>query len=181
MGEPLARRTRPALVRCLQPRVLVTVEGTMEVLMSRGARSNLVVVLLGCCSILASSCESGGATSTSFFGSWDVNTKLVAASQAVNPDYQPGDIRIDVWQFSGTPEACTLTTKDGSVPGVVDGTVGTFDVDVPLDGIIVTKVHIAAFLTGSSSMKGTINADYWDSRFGYKVGMDAWTFEAVKR
>jgi len=130
---------------------------------------------------LLAHCDGGTATSADFFGAWDVNTKLVAASDAVNPDYQPGDIRIDMWQFSGTPEACTLTTKDGTVPGVIDGTVGTFDTEVPLDGIIVMKVHIQVFLTSSGSMKGTINADYWDSRFNYKVGVDAWSFEGVKR
>ncbi len=116
-----------------------------------------------------------------FFGRWDVNTKLVAASDAVNPNYRVGDIRIDVWTIAGTGARCTLTSKDGTMPGAVSGTVGTFDVSVPLDGIIVMQVHIEAYLTSSRSMKGTIRAEYWDSRFGYKVGLDAWTFEGVRR
>lgn len=116
-----------------------------------------------------------------FVGQWDVNTKLVAASDAVNPHYRVGDIRVDVWTIACAAERCTLTTKDGTMPGIVRGTAAAFDVSVPLDGIIVMQVHIEATLTSSGSMKGTINADYWDSRFGYKVGLDAWTFQGVKR
>ncbi len=139
-----------------------------------GLLGSLVALMLACSGADA-------AVPASFLGIWDVNTKLVTASDAVNPNYRVGDIRIDVWKIAGTEERCTLTTKDGTMPGAIRGTAAIFDVSVPLDGIIVMQVHVEGFLTSSRSMKGTIKADYWDSRFGYKVGLDAWTFEGVRR
>ncbi|MFO0745326.1 MAG: hypothetical protein U1F43_06555 [Myxococcota bacterium] len=138
-------------------------------------------VLLAFVALLLTRGSAKAAEPADFFGRWEVTTKLVTAYDAVNPNYRPGDIRVDVWTITGDVAGCSLTTKDGSMPGVVQGTAAVFDVAVPLDGIIVMKVHIEAYLTSSGSMKGTINADYWDSRFGYKVGLDAWTFEGVKR
>lgn len=116
-----------------------------------------------------------------FYGVWDVNTLLTAASDAVNPDYQAGDLRIDVWQISGDSGQPTLTTRDGTVAGQIATNQAEFYAEVPLDNIILMRMVISAFLTSSRSMKGTISAEYWDTRFGYKVGLDAWTFEGLRR
>ncbi len=148
-------------------------------------RKALLSTIVAAMALLVPALDASGADAaphpSSFFGTWDVNIKLVTASGAVNPNYKPGDIRIDVWRFAGDGARCALTTKDGTVQGAIRGTVASFQTDVPLDGIIVMRVHIEAHLTSSGSMRGTINADYWDSRFGYKVGMDAWSLRGQKR
>ncbi len=121
------------------------------------------------------------AGSADFMGDWDVNTTLVAASGAVNQDYKPGDLRIEVWRISGSLDQPVLTTKDGSIHGRISGDAAQFLADVPVGQIVVMRIRIEAGLTSSRSMRGTINADYWDRRFGTKIGLDAWTFEAQRR
>lgn len=121
------------------------------------------------------------ADSTDFFGVWGVNTRLTAASDAVNPDYRVGDLRIDVWQVGGNAAAPTLTTRDGTVAGQISGNQAVFVADVPLDQILVMRIQISAWLTSSRSIAGTITAQYWDTRFGHQIGLDAWSFEGIRR
>lgn len=125
--------------------------------------------------------RSGHAGDQDFVGVWDVNTRLTVASGPVNPTYKPGDLRVDVWQIGGVPAQSWLTTKDGTMQGTIANSQARYIADVPLGQIIVMRVAIGCYLTSSRSMKGTISAEYWDRRFGYKVGLDAWTFEALKR
>lgn len=121
------------------------------------------------------------AESANFFGIWDVNTRLTAASNAVNQGYRAGDLRVEVWQLGGTLTAPTLTTRDGTVAGQISGDQAVFAVDLPLSQILVMRLQISASLTSSRSIAGTITAEYWDTRFGYKIGLDAWSFEGIRR
>lgn len=116
-----------------------------------------------------------------FLGEWDVNTRLTAASDAVNPNYRVGDLRTDVWRISGSVAQPSLTTRDGTLQGRIVGGQAEFLAEIALGAIIVMRVQIGAFQTSSRSMSGTIRAEYWDRRFGYMVGLDAWTFEAFRR
>ncbi len=115
-----------------------------------------------------------------FFGVWDVNTILTAGSDPVNPSYKEGDLRIDVWTIAGTLEKATLTGNQGTVPGRTTGTVAAFEIAANTGLGIIAKGKFDLYLTSSASLKGTITADYFSAQFGYKVGLDAWTAEAVK-
>jgi len=116
-----------------------------------------------------------------FFGIWDVNTYLTAASNPVNRDYEPGDVRADVWRIDGTALQSTLTTRDGTMPGQIANGQAEYYAEVPVGQIVLMRIMIAASLTSSRSMKGTIRAEYWDRRFGTQIGLDAWTFEGLRR
>lgn len=121
------------------------------------------------------------ADEAAFYGVWDVNTRLTAASAAVNPDYRPGDLRIDVWQIRSGPGSPTLTTRDGTIAGRIAGDQAQFYAEVPVGNIILMRLLVSAFLDSSRSMAGTITAEYWDTRFGYKAGLDAWSFGVLRR
>ena len=149
-----------------------------------------VLVLLGAVTGCTSSAPAGGGgtgpgtgtgTGEDFFGVWDVNTKLTAGSDPVNPSYKEGDLRIDVWTIAGTLDKASLTGNQGTVHGRIDGTNATFEIQVDTGLGIIAKGRFDLFLTSSASLKGTIKADYYSAQFGYKVGLDAWTAEGVKR
>ncbi|MCC6750368.1 MAG: hypothetical protein IT371_22070 [Deltaproteobacteria bacterium] len=149
----------------------------------RVARGAILLASVACAAFFISLFVACGGTGKpeDFFGVWDVNTKLVAGSSPVNPQYKEGDIRADAWTIAGTLDQASLTGNQGTVPGRIVGTTATFDIQVNTGLGIVAKGHFELFLTGSRSLKGTINADYFSAQFGYKVGMDAWSAEAVKR
>lgn len=116
-----------------------------------------------------------------FFGVWDVDTYLTAASNPVNRDYRPGDVRAEVWRIEGAGGQASLTSSQGTMPGRIAGGQAQFYAEAPLGQVLVMRILIEAALSSSRSMKGTIRAEYWDARFGTQVGLDAWTFEALRR
>lgn len=55
-----------------------------------------------------------------------------------------------------------------------------FSTVIPTRLNLTVKIEIACFLTSSRSMKGTIKSQYFGT-FNNYVGLDAWTFEALRR
>jgi hypothetical protein len=160
MGWNLMSGSTASAIRHLGPRVLLAT----------------LPVWFGC----ASEGGSSAATPADLIGTWDVNTTLVAASAATNPSYKEGDLRTEVWTISGMPAALTLKSSQGTIAGTASSNTGVFDATVDTGLNLKMKVHIECFLNGTQSMKGTIKSEYFGTFDNY-IGLDAWTFEALRR
>ena len=115
------------------------------------------------------------------FGSWSVQTRLVAASDATNPTYRPGDLRVEQWDIRQSGAALQLTTQAGTIAGAVGPNYTLVFASAWDTGLGVTSdIRIEARMTSSASMAGTIKVNYYSAQFGYQVGLDAWTFQAIR-
>jgi hypothetical protein len=114
-------------------------------------------------------------------GTWAVETRLVAASKPVNPGYNEGDARVEQWLIRQSGTALQLTSQAGTIGGsIADGYTLVF-ADTSDNGLGVrTAIRIEARMQSPAAMIGTIRVDYFSSQFGQPIGLDAWTFQAVR-
>ncbi len=114
-------------------------------------------------------------------GTWTVQTRLVAASDATNQTYRPGDLRVDQWYIQQSGTALQLTSNAGTVAGQIGNGytmvfAGAWDTGLG----ITSDIRIEGQMQSTASMVGTIKVNYYSAQFGYKVGLDAWTFQAMR-
>jgi hypothetical protein len=114
-------------------------------------------------------------------GRWRVYTTLVTAYDAVNPDYVPGDRRLETWRFAVAGRRATLRTPAGIIRGVRVGKAWVFDQTYPVYYPVSANFLLVARLRGVV-LRGTIEVRYYDDRFGpgYILGNDAWTFRGTR-
>lgn len=114
-------------------------------------------------------------------GTWTVQTRLVAASDATNQNYRPGDLRMEQWMIRQSGTALQLMSQAGTVAGTIGQGYSMVFASAWDTGLGITSdIRIEARLTSSASMAGTIKISYYSAQFGYQVGLDAWTFEAMR-
>jgi hypothetical protein len=115
-------------------------------------------------------------------GRWKVYTTLVTAYDAVNPDYVPGDRRLETWRIAVAGRRAVLRTPAGAIRGARVGNAWVFDQTYPIYPPVSATFHLVARLRGAV-LRGTIEVRYYDDRFGpgYILGNDAWTFRGTRR
>ena len=117
-------------------------------------------------------------------GKWKVYTKLVTAQQAVNENYNVGDLRLEAWRIKTKGKKGTLKTPSGEIAGAKIGKAWVFDQQYDVYYPVALHMHIVARVQ-NGKLKGTIEATYWDVRYGNeiagKLAIDAWTFKGTKR
>lgn len=114
-------------------------------------------------------------------GFWAVQTRLVTASDAANTSYRPGDMRMEQWGIRQAGSALQLTSRVGTIaggigPGYTLAFAGTWDSGLGAKG----DIRVEAQMRSPNAMAGTIKVNYYSAQFGYQIGLDAWTFEAVR-
>lgn len=141
-------------------------------------------------------------------GTWTVTTRLVAAQEKINTDYEIGDERVERWRITTKGDRSTLRTPAGVIKGRRVGKAWRYQGDYPmaLEGMtLVLHMDIVARKRSAGRMQGTIEASYWDPRYagggplydpeaekgresgvwdpklGLKLGIDAWWFTGRRR
>lgn len=147
-----------------------------------------------------------GALGLSPKGTWKVTTTLVTASDAVNPDYNPGDKRAERWKITvwgAGGRRSTLTTPAGKITGKRVGKAWQYLGVYPLTAFDVNlrvKVELVLRQTSAKRIQGTNEVGYydpryarggslydpqaeagaaigvWDPELGAKLGQDAYSF-----
>ena len=112
-------------------------------------------------------------------GKWKVYTTLVSAYDAVNPDYNPGDKRLEKWKVKASRKNATLTTPSGVIQGVKVGKAWVFDQFFDTGLGIITNIHLVARVQ-NGRLRGTIESRYYSTQFGYLLGNDAWSFKGTR-
>jgi hypothetical protein len=133
-------------------------------------------------SIVLAACDEEpfrGSAADHIAGQWAVTTKLVAAQDATNPNYKPGDLRQTQWTITKSGMGYVLTSPDGSVPGQAMGPNAIFESVTDTGRNLRIHVRIECVMASANRMTGTIKANYHGT-FGNLVGIDAWTFEATR-
>ena len=132
--------------------------------------------------LLALLCVASEAQAAGIRGRWKVYTTLVSAYDAVNPNYHPGDKRLEFWKFKVAGRNATLTTHAGTIQGTKVGKAWVFDQTFSVYYPVSAHFHLVARLRGAV-LRGTIEVRYYDDRFGagYILGNDAWSFKGTRR
>ena len=120
--------------------------------------------------------QGGGGGSGTFVGTWHVVTKLVAASEATNPDYKPGHLREERWVIAVNGGQATLTSPAGTIPGTVGAGGFVFEGAGDTGLNLRLKAHVEGAFDGPKRIVGTIKVQYYGT-FNNYVGFDAWQFE----
>jgi hypothetical protein len=165
----------------------------MAVTMRRGSWGWCGLWVLVACLAWLSGCDgqdAGGAlgggpggrpgSAGALVGTWQVTTTLVAASKATNPDYKPGHIRVETWRIASHGGGLALTSQAGTIPGQAAGGGFVFDGGADTGANLKIHVRVEGRWRGSTTIAGTIKVRYFGTFDNY-VGLDAWTFEAVRR
>lgn len=141
-------------------------------------------------------------------GRWSVTTRLVAAQEKINPDYEVGDERKETWRITTRGSRSTLRSPAGVIQGKRVGKAWRYLGEYPItidQMTLVVRVEIVARRRAARRMAGTIEASYWDPRYarggplydpeaekgiesgvwdpklGLKLGIDAWSFTGRRR
>lgn len=136
-------------------------------------------------------------------GTWKATTRLVAASEQINPDYEIGDRRVETWRFSTSGTRSTLRTPAGVIKGRRIGKAWAYDGVYDLTAFETTlkmRIHLVLRMSSSRSLRGTTEVGYfdpryaeggylhtpqdeagrasglWDPKLGLKLGLDAFSF-----
>ena len=126
--------------------------------------------------------SSGSAfASDAIAGKWKVQTKLVAAQDAVNQNYNVGDVRRENWKVKIKKKQGTLTTPSGTISGTKIGKAWVFNQNFDTGYGVIINMHIVAKAKSSELMKGTIEVRYLSAQFGYELGIDAWSFTGFRK
>lgn len=113
-------------------------------------------------------------------GRWKVQTKLVAAQDPTNPNYQIGDVRREAWSFKMAKKNATLKSPSGTIAGAKVGKAWVFDQGYDMGYGVLLQMHIVVRARSAGLMKGTIEARYYSAQFGYEIGLDAWSFTGFR-
>lgn len=113
-------------------------------------------------------------------GRWKVTTRLVAAQEAINPNYNVGDQRIERWKIRGSARKAVMKTPAGTIRGKKRGKAWEFKQNYDTGLGVILSMHIVARQLGDDKMRGTIKATYLSAQFGYPIGIDAWSFKGRK-
>lgn len=120
-------------------------------------------------------------------GRWKVYTTLVSAYDPTNPDYQPGDRRLEKWVVRAKKKTATLRTPAGTIQGAKVGKAWVFESLYDTGWGVVIKIHLVARVVGGR-LRGTNEIRYYDSRFYnaawggyyYILGNDALSFRGTR-
>lgn len=176
---------------------------------NRAARSGpfrlALATPLALATLLAVAAPTPARAAVSLTGTWTVTTRLVAAQEKINPDYEVGDARRETWRITTAGDRSTLRSPVGTVRGRRAGKAWAYDGVFPFADPVVIKVHIVARRFSARGMRGTTEASYWDVRYarggmlydpgaeqgraggywdpslGLKLGLDAWSFRGTRR
>lgn len=141
-----------------------------------------VLIALVLCSVIGV-CPQAFAARKKLTGKWRVKTTLVAAQDAVNPDYQVGMNRVERWYVTGSKNAPVLRSDTGgatTITGHKEGQAWVFEDWFDTGYGIAIHMYIVVRQTNARKMKGTIEARYYETTFGQIMGIDAWSLKASK-
>ena len=116
-------------------------------------------------------------------GRWKVYTTLVSAYQAVNPQYHPGDKRLEKWTVKAKGKKATLRSQAGTIQGKRVGKAWVFDQSYDTGYGVIVHIHLVARVYPGRKLRGTTEVRYYDSRawLGNPIlGNDAWTFKGTR-
>ncbi len=116
-------------------------------------------------------------------GRWKVYTTLVSAYEAVNPQYHPGDKRLEKWVIKAKRKKASLKSPAGTIQGKRVGKAWVFNQTYDTGYGVLIRIHLVARVYPGKKLRGTNEVRYYDSRawLGNPIlGNDAWTFRGKR-